>query len=184
MRIAMLSDISFILSLSEPVITVFDLALSWRDIVLGVGGFFLLTKGTREIHAEVEGFHERLGTAKASYAGVIMQIVVLDFVFSIDSVITAVGVAEHLVIMVAAVIISIAIMMIAATPVANFVNRHPTVKMLSLSFLLLIGVALVADAAHFHIPREYIYFAIAFSGLVETLNHLATRRRATRRKKT
>lgn len=183
LRIAMLSAISFILSLTQPVVTLFDLALSWRDIVLGAGGIFLLTKGTREIHAEVEGSHEIHGTAKAGFAGVIAQIVVLDFVFSIDSVVTAVGVADHLEIMVAAVIISILIMMVAAGPVANFVNRHPTVKMLGLSFLLLIGVALVADAAHFHIPREYIYFAIAFSGLVETLNGVAAKKRK-RRKKT
>jgi predicted tellurium resistance membrane protein TerC len=177
MRIAMLSAISFILSLTQPVVTIYDLALSWRDIVLGAGGIFLLTKGTREIHAEVEGKHEEHAAAKASYAGVIFQIVVLDIVFSVDSVITAVGVAEDLEIMIAAVIIAILIMMAAAGPVANFVNRHPTVKMLGLSFLLLIGVALVADAAHFHIPREYIYFAIAFSGLVETLNGLAAKRR-------
>jgi len=181
LRIAMLSGIAWILSLTQPIVTIFGAELSWRDLVLGAGGLFLLTKGTQEIHAEVEGTHEEHGSAMASFAGVVLQIAVLDIVFSIDSVITAVGMAEHLEIMIAAVVLAILVMMVASGPVANFIQHHPTVKMLGLSFLLLIGVALIADAAHFHIPRNYLYFAIAFSGLVEVLNTLASRRRARRR---
>jgi predicted tellurium resistance membrane protein TerC len=182
LRVIMLTGISWILSLTAPLVTVFDLTLSWRDLVLGAGGLFLLTKGTQEIHAEVEGAHEREGAARATFAGVIVQIAVLDIVFSIDSVITAVGMAEHLEIMIGAVVIAILVMMVAAGPVADFIHRNPTVKMLGLSFLLLIGVALVADAAHFHIPRAYIYFAIAFSSLVEALNTVAAKRRTKRKK--
>ena len=178
LRIAMLIGIAWILSLTRPVVTLFGTAFSWRDIVLAAGGLFLLTKGTQEIHSEVEGSEEDHASGSASFAGVIVQIAVLDVVFSIDSVITAVGMAEHVEIMIAAVIIAILVMMIASGPVSNFINRHPTVKMLGLSFLLLIGVALVADAVHFHIPRNYLYFAIAFSGMVELLNSLAARRRA------
>ena len=183
LRIAMLSGIAWILSLTQPLITVFGFALSWRDLMLGAGGLFLLTKGTQEIHAEVEGRDEEHGAAAASFSAVILQIAVLDIVFSIDSIITAVGVAEHLEIMIAAVIIAILVMMVAAGPVSNFIHRNPTVKMLGLSFLLLIGVALVADAAHFHIPRNYLYFAIAFSGSVEALNVVAAKRRARRKKR-
>jgi len=183
LRIAMLTGIAWILSLTQPFITVFDFALSWRDLVLGAGGLFLLTKGTQEIHAEVEGRDEEHGGAAASFTGVILQIAVLDIVFSIDSVITAVGMAEHIEIMIAAVVIAIIVMMAAAGPVSDFIHRNPTVKMLGLSFLLLIGVALVADAAHFHIPRNYLYFAIAFSGSVEALNVVAAKRRARRKQR-
>lgn len=183
LRIAMLTGISWILSLTQPLFTLFGTAFSWRDLVLGAGGLFLLAKGTQEIHAEVEGTHEEHGSAKASFWGVIVQIALLDLVFSIDSVITAVGVAEHLEIMIAAVVIAILVMMVASGPVSDFISRNPTVKMLGLSFLLLIGVALVADAVQFHIPRNYLYFAIAFSGLVETLNSLAAKHRARRKKR-
>ena len=183
LRIAMLSGIAWILSLTQPLITVFGFALSWRDLVLGAGGLFLLMKGTQEIHAEVEGRDEEHGAPAASFSAVILQIAVLDIVFSIDSVITAVGMAEHLDIMIAAVVIAILVMMVAAGPVSTFIHRNPTVKMLGLSFLLLIGAALVADAAHFHIPRNYLYFAIAFSGLVEALNVIAAKRRARRKKR-
>jgi predicted tellurium resistance membrane protein TerC len=182
LRVAMLSGIAWILSLTQPVITIFGAELSWRDLVLGAGGLFLLTKGTQEIHAEVEGTHEERGADAAGFTGVVVQIAVLDLVFSIDSVITAVGMAEHIEIMIAAVVLAILVMMAASGPVADFIHRHPTVKMLGLSFLLLIGVALIADAAHFHIPRNYLYFAIAFSGVVETLNQFASRRRARRKK--
>ena len=170
LRVGMLLGITWILTLSEPVITVYGFALSWRDAVLGSGGLFLLAKGTQEIHNEVEADHERSGKAAASFAAAIVQIAVLDLVFSIDSIITAVGVAEHVEVMIAAVTIAIFVMMVAAEPVSAFIQKHPTVKMLGLSFLLLIGVALVADAAHFHIPRGYLYFAVAFSMLVESLN--------------
>jgi predicted tellurium resistance membrane protein TerC len=150
-------------------------------VVLIAGGVFLLAKGTIEIHHQTEGA-EAGGQAKAtSLASAIVQIVLLDIVFSIDSVITAVGMAQHLPVMIAAVLIAVAVMLLAAAPVSNFVNRHPTVKMLALSFLLLVGVALIADGLHFHIPRGYLYFAIAFSIGVEMLNLLAARGRARRR---
>jgi predicted tellurium resistance membrane protein TerC len=181
LRIILLTSITFILSLQQPVIGAFGFDFSWRDIVLGAGGLFLLVKGTQEIHSEVETRHERIGTAPVSFIGVIAQIAVLDLVFSIDSVITAVGVAEHIEIMIAAVMIAIFVMMLAAEPVAGFIHRHPTVKMLGLSFLLLIGMVLVADAVHFHIPRNYIYVAIAFSAAVETLNLMADKARKARR---
>jgi predicted tellurium resistance membrane protein TerC len=178
MRIGLLASISFILSLQEPLASILGFAFSWRDVVLAAGGFFLIYKGTQEIHNEVEG--EQHGLRKAfttSFAMVITQIAVLDIVFSLDSVITAVGMADHIEIMIAAVVLAIIVMMVAAEPVAAYISRNPTVKMLGLSFLLLVGVALIADAAHFHIPREYLYFAIAFSVMVEVLNQIAARSR-------
>src|SRR5215471_8513775 len=177
LRVLMLTGIAWIISLTMPLFTVFGVGFSWRDLVLGAGGLFLLAKGTSEIHAEVEGAHEERSASAASFGAVIVQIAILDLVFSIDSVITAVGMAERVEIMIAAVIVAILIMMAASGPVAKFIHANPTVKMLGLSFLLLIGMALVADAAHFHIPRNYLYFAIAFSAAVETLNRLAARRR-------
>lgn len=170
LRVGLLFSISWVLSLTQPIATILGFALSWRDIVLGAGGLFLLFKGTQEIHHEVEPEEEQAGVARTSFAGVIFQIAVLDLVFSIDSVITAVGVAEHVEVMIAAVTLAIFVMMVAAEPVSQFISQHPTVKMLGLSFLLLIGVALVADAAHFHIPRGYLYFSVAFSMTVEALN--------------
>src|SRR5688572_1299978 len=185
LRVLLLLTISWIISLRETLFTAFGIDFSWRDIILGAGGLFLLAKGTREIHSEVEGEEEaRRGATKATFAGVILQIAMLDIVFSLDSVITAVGVADHVEVMIAAVVVAVLIMMVAAEPTSRFVNKHPTVKMLALSFLMLIGMALVADAFHFHIPREYLYFAIAFSGLVEVLNRMADRHRKRRRKKT
>jgi predicted tellurium resistance membrane protein TerC len=177
MRIALLSFIAAIIGLSATVITVWGEAFSWRDLVFAAGGLFLLTKGTREIHGMVEGEEGEARAATASFAGVIVQIAVFDLVFSIDSVVTAVGMAEHLAIMITAVVLAMIVMLAASTPVANFVHRNPTVKMLALSFLLLIGMSLVADAMHVHIPRGYLYFAVAFSGGVEALNQLAARRR-------
>ena len=170
MRIIFLSSVAWIISLSHPVIALFGVDLSWKDIVFFAGGLFLLTKSTREIHGMVEGEeHGREGKG-ATMLSVIVQIAMFDIVFSIDSVVTAVGMAEHLAVMIAAVVLAMVVMMIASGTVADFVERHPTVKMLALSFLLLIGTSLVADAAHFHIPRGYLYFAVAFSGLVEFLN--------------
>jgi predicted tellurium resistance membrane protein TerC len=181
MRVGLLMAITWIIGLTAPLLTIGDYVLSWRDVVLIAGGVFLLAKGTIEIHHQTEG-GEHGGQAKAtSLASAIVQIVLLDIVFSIDSVITAIGMAQHLPIMIAAVLISIAVMLLAAGPVSTFVNRHPTVKMLALSFLLLVGVALIADGLHFHIPRGYLYFAIAFSIVVEMLNLLAARSRARRR---
>lgn len=177
MRVLLLLSISWVLSLDQPVATLYGFALSWRDLVLGAGGLFLLFKGTQEIHNEVEPEPEREHSAAKSFAAAIVQIGLLDIVFSLDSVITAVGVAEHVEVMIAAVAIAIVLMMVAAEPVSAFIDRHPTVKMLALSFLLLIGLALVADAAHFHIPRGYLYFAVAFSMLVEILNLWRRKRR-------
>jgi len=177
LRIIFLSSIAWIISLSEPVLTVWGLAFSWKDIVFFAGGLFLLTKSTREIHGMVEGEeHERKGKGATMFS-VIVQIALFDIVFSIDSVVTAVGMAEHLSIMIAAVVLAMIVMLAASSPVADFVHRNPTVKMLALSFLLLIGMSLVADAMHFHIPRGYLYFAVAFSAIVEGLNQLAMRRR-------
>jgi predicted tellurium resistance membrane protein TerC len=177
MRIALLSFMAAIIGLSATVVTIWGEAFSWRDLVFAAGGLFLLTKGTREIHGMVEGEEEEARRSQASFAGVIVQIAVFDLVFSIDSVVTAVGMAEHLSIMIAAVVLAMIVMLAASAPVANFVHRNPTVKMLALSFLLLIGMSLVADAMHVHIPRGYLYFAVAFSGGVEALNQLAARRR-------
>ncbi|MFL6688667.1 MAG: TerC family protein [Alphaproteobacteria bacterium] len=177
MRIALLSFMAAIIGLSATAITVWGEPFSWRDIVFAAGGLFLLTKGTREIHGMVEGEEDETHRTQASFAGVILQIAIFDLVFSIDSVITAVGMAEHLSIMIAAVVLAMIVMLAASGPVADFVHRNPTVKMLALSFLLLIGMSLVADAMHFHIPRGYLYFAVAFSAIVEGLNQLARRRR-------
>jgi predicted tellurium resistance membrane protein TerC len=181
MRILLLFSISWIIGLTQPIFSVFEQSVSWRDIVLIVGGLFLLVKGTMEIHHMAEAAEEDVRAAPASFAGVIAQIVMLDIVFSLDSVITAVGMSQHLPVMVTAVLISVAVMLLAAKPIGDFINRHPTVKMLALSFLLLVGVALIADGFHFHIPRGYLYFAIAFSVMVECLNLLAARARARRR---
>ena len=183
LRILLLLAISWIISLRETLFTLFGTDFSWRDLILFAGGLFLLAKGTREIHSEVEGEHEERGHAAATFGSVILQIAMLDIVFSLDSVITAVGVADHVEVMIAAVVVAVLIMMVAAEPTSRFVNKNPTVKMLALSFLMLIGMALVADAFHFHIPRNYLYFAIAFSGGVELLNRLADRHRKRRRKK-
>jgi predicted tellurium resistance membrane protein TerC len=176
MRIALLSSIAFIIHLSEPIVTIFGQAFSWRDLVFFAGGIFLLTKGTREIHHLVDGDEDEMHARGATFFSVIVQIAIFDLVFSIDSVITAVGMAEHLPVMIAAVVIAIIIMLIASGPVSEFVHRYPTVKMLALSFLLLIGMTLIADALHFHIPRGYLYFAVGFSILVEFLNQSAMRR--------
>ncbi len=176
LRIALLTSISWLAGLTTPITTIAGFELSWRDVVLGAGGLFLIYKATVEIHGMVEG-EEHEGGAKASlgFASAIVQIMLLDIVFSLDSVITAVGMTNHLGVMIAAIIVAIVIMMFAAGPVGDFVNRHPTVKMLALGFLLMIGVALIADAGHFHIERGYIYSAIAFSALIETLNLLVRR---------
>jgi predicted tellurium resistance membrane protein TerC len=171
MRIALLFSITLIIKLTAPLFTVLGEEISGRDLVLIVGGLFLLTKSTREIHERLEGEEgEASVRVRPSLASVLIQIMLLDIVFSLDSVITAVGMAEDLGVMVAAVIIAVGFMMVFATPVSDFVDRHPTVKMLALSFLLLIGIALIADGLNQHIPKGYIYFAMAFSVGVEILN--------------
>ncbi|MFO1108797.1 MAG: TerC family protein [Bradyrhizobium sp.] len=180
-RILLLSLLVWLIGLTQPVLTVKGFALSWRDIILIAGGMFLIAKATHEIHGEVEaregGYDER--SPASAFFWVIMQIIVIDLVFSLDSIITAIGMAQELEIMVAAVVIACIIMYVSSGPVARFVAAHPTTKMLALAFLVLIGVALVADGFQFHIPRGYIYFAIAFSAAVEFFNVLARRNRRT-----
>ncbi len=179
LRLALLAAIAWIMRLSEPVFICGGWAVSWRDLILIGGGLFLVYKGTREIHERIEGGgeHDRKHTAGASLIGTIAQIALLDIVFSLDSVIMAFGMANQLPVMIAAVVIAVGAMMIASAPVSGFVNRHPTVKMLALSFLLLIGMTLIADGFGAHVPRGYIYAAIGFSILVELLNQLAGSRR-------
>lgn len=176
-RLLLLFSLGAIMRLTKPLFEVFGRAISGRDLILLVGGLFLLYKATHEIHEMMEGDSDRERASTASKFGeVILQIMVLDIVFSLDSVITAVGMAEHIEVMVAAVVISVGIMMWSAAPVANFVQAHPTVKMLALAFLLLVGMTLVADGFGFHVPKGYIYFAMAFSLLVEMLNLRAAKK--------
>ncbi len=180
-RLLLLASIAWVATLTQPLLSILGMDFSGRDLILIGGGLFLLAKGTVEIHHTVEGEGGGGAVPKvASFGGVVAQIMVLDIVFSLDSVITAVGMSNHLPVMVAAVVIAMAVMLFAAGPVGDFVNRHATVKMLALSFLLLVGVALVADGLGFHIPKGYLYFAIAFSALVEALNLMALSRRRKR----
>ena len=171
MRIGLLMSIAWIVRLTAPLFTVFGQEISGRDLILIGGGLFLLGKATLEIHERLEGEEEHGTTRVApSFGAVIVQIMLLDIVFSLDSVITAVGMAEDISIMVAAVVLSVAIMMFSAEPISAFVSRHPTVKVLALSFLLLIGMSLVGDGLGMHMPKGYIYFAMGFSVFVEMIN--------------
>jgi len=177
-RILLLFGLTFLIALQEPEFYVFGEGFSWRDIILLGGGLFLLAKATLEIHAEIEG-HKDEGGAK-TYAGfyaVIAQIAVIDMVFSVDSIITAIGMTEFIGVMIAAVTIAIAVMFIASEPATAFIKRHPTTKMLALAFLILIGALLVADGLGFHVPRGYVYFAMGFAALVEVFNVMARRAR-------
>ncbi len=178
-RILLLSLLVWLIGLTEAVITLRGMAFSWRDIILIGGGLFLIGKATHEIHAEVEARDEESEAASggSAFFWVIIQIIVIDMVFSLDSIITAIGMAQDLVIMITAVVIACLVMYVSSGPVARFVAEHPTTKMLALAFLVLIGVALVADGFQFHIPRGYIYFAIVFSAAVEFFNVLAKRNR-------
>lgn len=172
LRILLLLSIAWIIGLSEPIATVFGLEISWRDIILIAGGLFLIYKASTEIFDEVEGGIHTTGetVVKAVFASVIFQIMVLDLVFSLDSVITAVGIADHIEVMIAAVVVAIVVMMVAAAPIAKFVEDHPSTKMLALAFLVMVGMALVADGFHFHVERGFIYAAMVFAGGVEMLN--------------
>jgi len=178
MRVGLLFSITWIMQLTAPLFTVLSREISGRDIILIVGGLFLLGKSTHEIHSKLEG-EEGKGSARVtpSFTGVIIQILLLDIVFSLDSVITAVGMTNQLGIMVAAVVIAVGVMLVFAGSLNDFVNRHPTIKILALSFLLLIGVTLIAEGFDQHISKGYIYFAMAFSVFVEMLNIRAVRRR-------
>lgn len=182
-RVLLLFSLSWVMKLTAPLFNIGDfigvtnadwlekMAISGRDLILIIGGLFLIYKSTHEIHDKLEGEEEESIKGKAhSFAGIIVQILILDIVFSLDSVITAVGMADHIEIMIAAVVIAVGIMMVSASAISDFVNNHPTVKMLALSFLLLIGVSLLAEGLDQHIPKGYIYFAMAFSVLVEMLN--------------
>jgi predicted tellurium resistance membrane protein TerC len=171
MRIALLLSIAWIIRLTASLFTVLGRGISGRDLILIGGGLFLIGKATVEIHDRLEGEEGHESTRVApSFAAVIVQIMLLDIVFSLDSVITAVGMAEDISVMVAAVVLAVGIMMFSAEPISGFVNRHPTVKMLALSFLLLIGVSLIGDGLGMHIPKGYIYFAMGFSVFVEMIN--------------
>ena len=184
-RVIMLGGITWIIHLTQPIFSVAGYDFSWRDLILIAGGLFLLVKATREIHQDIEGEEDEGGANPVAdtMVSAILQIGVIDLVFSIDSIITAVGMADHLEVMIAAVAVAILVMYFASEPVAKFIERHPTTKMLALSFLLLIGAALIADGMHFHIPRQYIYFAMAFAAGVEVVNVLASRKRRAARAK-
>jgi len=170
-RMLLLFSLSWIIGLTQPLFRVFEFEISGRDIILIVGGLFLLAKATREIHQKLEGVAGHASASvKPSFASVILQIVLLDVVFSLDSVITAVGMVDELAIMIAAVMLAAGIMIVSAEVIAGFVDRHPTIKMLALSFLLLIGFTLIVEGLHQHIPKGYIYFAMGFSVFVEMLN--------------
>lgn len=179
-RIALLVTLAWITRLVSPLFHIFGHGVSWRDIILILGGVFLLYKATSEIHEEIEGETEEAEARRKSgrsFCFVIGQIILIDLIFSVDSIITAIGMAEHVEVMIAAVVVAVIIMFAASGPIASIISRHPTIKMLALSFLLLIGVSLVADGLGFHIPRAYVYFAMAFSAIVEVFNIQVRRRK-------
>ena len=163
------------MQLTEPIFELFDYDFSWRDLILIGGGLFLIAKGVHEIHNEVEARHEGPAPAASSQAffWVVIQLIAIDLVFSLDSIITAIGMVQEIEIMIAAIVIAMIVMYAASGPVTAFIRKHPTTKMLALSFLLLIGIALVADGFEVHIPRGYIYFAMAFAASVEVFNVIA-----------
>lgn len=171
MRIALLFSLTWIIGLTEPVLNVFDFELSWRDVILAIGGTFLIVKSIFEIHHKVEGEEEEAKVGKvSSFSKAIVQIVALDLVFSFDSILTAVGLTEEIILMIIAVMVSIIVMMLFAKKVSDFVNKYPTIQILALSFLILIGFMLFVEALHHHVPKGYIYFAVFFSLIIEMLN--------------
>ena len=171
MRIILLFFASWIVGLTEPWFTILDRSFSGKDLILLAGGLFLIAKATMELHDKLEGEeHTQEVKGAVTFGSVIFQIMLLDIVFSIDSVITAVGMTEHLPVMIAAVVISIGVMILSASSIAGFVEKHPTIKILALSFLILIGTTLVAEGFHVHVPKGYIYFAMAFSVMIEMIN--------------
>jgi predicted tellurium resistance membrane protein TerC len=184
-RILLLSLLVWLIGLTQDVFTVANIGFSWRDIILIGGGLFLIAKATHEIHSEVEASDSSAEATAGTQAftWIVVQLVAIDLVFSLDSILTAIGMAEDLEVMIAAVVIAMIVMYAAANPVGDFIAAHPTTKMLALAFLVLIGVALVADGFEFHIPRGYIYFAMAFAGAVEACNVMARRTRQRRRRR-
>lgn len=171
MRILLLLSITWIIGLTEPVLSIADFDLSWRDLILAVGGIFLLVKSILEIHHKVEGDEQEMVAKNVRTFGyAILQIVLLDIIFSFDSILTAIGLTNELILMIIAVIVSIIIMMIFARAVSDFVNKFPTVQILALSFLILIGFMLIIEGFHYHVPKGYIYFAVFFSLIIEMLN--------------
>ena len=184
-RILLLFTITWLVGLTDAVFTVWGNGISWRDIILIGGGLFLLAKATHEIHAEIEGAEDepKRSAARAAFWVVTLQVVAIDIVFSVDSILTAIGMSRDLPVMIAAVLIAVVVMYVASKPTSDFIARHPTTKMLALAFLMLIGVALIADGFDVHIPRGYIYFAMAFAGAVESFNVLASRTRMRARKR-
>ena len=185
LRLGLLSTVAFIVQLTAPVFSVFGKAFSWRDIILIAGGLFLVWKATKEIHHKVDPDHgpdmfDGGAAAAVTFGGVIFQILLLDLVFSIDSIITAVGMTEHIPVMVIAVVVAVAVMLLAADPLARFIDKNPTIVMLALGFLLMIGATLIGEGFGAHIPKGYIYAAMAFSALIEGLNMMS--RRASRKR--
>ncbi|UJW74726.1 TerC family protein [Rhizobium sp. SL42] len=187
MRLALLGTVAWIVQLTNPVFELFGHGFSWKDMILIAGGLFLVWKATKEIHHNVDPIDHQedfiASSATNTFAAAIGQILLLDLVFSVDSIITAVGMTEHLPIMVIAVIVAVTVMLIASNPLANFIEKNPTVVMLALGFLLMIGMTLIADGMGFHVPKGYIYAAMAFSGLVEMLNMFARRKKQADREK-
>ncbi|MGW9229506.1 TerC family protein [Pseudorhizobium sp. NPDC055634] len=186
MRLALLGTVAWIVQLTNPLFEAFGHPFSWKDLILIAGGLFLVWKATREIHHSVDPVDHKEdmvgGAASITFSSAIIQILLLDLVFSVDSIITAVGMTPHLPIMIVAVVAAVTVMLVAATPLANFIEKNPTIVMLALGFLLMIGTTLIAEGMGFHVPKGYIYAAMAFSALVEVLNMFA--RNARRRKKT
>lgn len=184
-RLILLGCAFWIIKLTKPILHLAEFGLSWHDIFLLAGGLFLLAKGTREIHTEMElaAQHEQPSAKSANYFSVIVQIAVFDIIFSLDSILTAVGLTKRYWVMATAITVAILIMILASEPFTRFINRHPTIKMLALSFLILIGMVLIADGLHFDIPRGYLYFAVCFSLFVEFLNNLAAKKRKNRQPK-
>lgn len=176
MRLALLASIAWVVKLTNPLFTVLGQEISFRDLILLLGGLFLIWKASKEIHESIEGEEEGLKTNVHSFMGAIVQIMLLDIIFSLDSVITAVGLSDHLFIMMAAVVIAVLVMMVAARSIGDFVDRHPSVKMLALSFLILVGFTLMLESFDVHVPKGYIYFAMFFSIAVESLNLLRNKK--------
>jgi len=185
MRLGLLGTVAWIVQLTNPVFEVFGHPFSWKDIILIVGGLFLLWKATKEIHHNVDPIDHKEdmvgGTVTNTFSSAIIQILLLDLVFSVDSIITAVGMTPHLPIMIVAVVFAVTVMLVAATPLANFIERNPTIVMLALAFLLMIGTTLIAEGMGMHVPKGYVYAAMAFSALVELLNMMARNARARKR---